>query len=346
MNELFAVKPVDKQFYLEHIKDFLPDQFIDSHTHIWLEQFRIQSEHTLIRSVSWPSLVARDNSVEDLLQTYRLLFPDKQVLPLLMGQPTNDIDLEANNRYVADSAKRYALPALLITVPEWTGDEVREKILAGGFRGTKVYLNFAPAYIPQNEIRIFDFLPPHQLQVLNAMKAVVVLHIPRSQRLKDPVNLAQMAEIAQKFPDIKLIIAHVGRAYCDEDIGNAFEVLNQAPNLLFDISANTNQHTFEKLIEAVGPRRILFGSDMPILRMRSRRICEQGNYINLVPPGVYDPASLDSHMRVVDALTAQSLTFFMYEEILAFKKAAQATGLNRQDVADVFYHNARRVLGL
>lgn len=38
-----------------------------------------------------------------------------------------------------------------------------------------------------------------------------MLHIPRDGRLKDPVNLAQMMEIEEKYPKVKLIIAHVGR---------------------------------------------------------------------------------------------------------------------------------------
>jgi len=49
----------------------------------------------------------------------------------------------------------------------------------GKFLGAKVYLNLAAPYIPEKEIRIFDFLPPHQLDVLHRNKCVVMLHIPR-----------------------------------------------------------------------------------------------------------------------------------------------------------------------
>ncbi len=76
------------------------------------------------------------------------------------------------------------------------------------------------------EIRIFDFLPPHQLDVLNRNGWVVMLHIPRDGRLGDPVNLAQMVEIEKNWPRVRVIIAHVGRAYCDEDVGHAFEKLS------------------------------------------------------------------------------------------------------------------------
>ena len=49
-----------------------------------------------------------------------------------------------------------------------------------------------------------------------------MLHISRPARLKDPVNLAQLLEIEEKYPNVKLIVAHIGRAYTPEDIGDAY----------------------------------------------------------------------------------------------------------------------------
>ena len=178
-----------------------------------------------VRSATWPSRVAKDNSVEDLIRTYELMFPDKQVTPNIW-RPKVEFDIELSNEYVKSSAKKYGFPSLLLTLPEWNGTELEEKIIRGGFLGSKVYLNYAKPYIPQNEIRIFDFLPIHQLEILNKHGWVVMLHIPRNGRLKDPVNLAQLLEIEYNYPNVKLIVAHVGRAYCPEDVGNAFEVLS------------------------------------------------------------------------------------------------------------------------
>ena len=153
-----------------------------------------------------------------------------------------------------------------------------------------------------------------------------------------------MLEIDRRYPNAQVIIAHVGRAYCPEDVGDAFAILAQTKRLLFDFSANTNAPVFERLIRTVGPRRILFGSDLPITRMRMRRICENGNYINLVPRGLYGDVSDDRHMREVDGAQADALSFFLYEEIDAFRRAAQATGLTPQDIEDVFHGNAVRMI--
>lgn len=34
------------------------------------------------------------------------------------------------------------------------------------------------------------------------------------------------------------------------------------------------------------------------------------------------------------------MTFFAYEELLAFKRAAKALNLSRQDIEDIMYNNA------
>jgi predicted TIM-barrel fold metal-dependent hydrolase len=229
--------------------------------------------------------------------------------------------------------------------PDWTAEELRTQLRRGPFSGVKVYLSLANAALKVNEITIFDFLPHAQLALLNELGMIVMLHIPRDGRLRDPVNLEQMLEIERRYPGVKLIIAHVGRAYCEEDMGDSLAVLGrETRNMLFDFSANTNAVVFAELIRRIGPRRILFGSDLPIVRMRCHRICEQGRYINLVPKGLYGDVSVDSHMREVDGPAAETITFFLYEEILAFKAAARETGLTQQDVANVFFHNAARLL--
>ena len=341
---LFDIKPIDREVYDAQLRDWLPERIIDIHAHVWLDKFKVVDPRAPQRAVTWPGRVALDNSIEDLLETYRLMLPGKRVAPLFFGNPTIGGDLHDGNDYVSQCAAAYHLPALILAAPHWSAAELEDRILAGGFVGAKVYLTLADPVIPAKEIRIFDFLPPHQLEVLDRHGWVVMLHIPRDDRLRDPLNLAQMVEIDQRYPNAKVIIAHVGRAYCAEDVGDAFDRLAGAQRLLFDFSANTNAEVFERLIRAVGPKRILFGSDMPILRMRMRRICEGERYINLVPRGLYGDVSGDKNMREVDPPEADRLTFFMYEELLAFKRAAEATGLSRADLDDIFYANAARTL--
>ncbi len=341
---ILSVSKADVAFYQERLSAFLPSRIIDVHAHVCLKAHR-RNKGGERGTVTWTDRVATENPVEDLLDSYRLLLPGKQVLPLIFGMtiaPGDDLD--AGNDYVRRCAAEHGLPALIFAVPNWGVAEFEERVLAGGFLGAKVYLTWAPPEIDPDAIEIFDFLPRHQLAVMNRHGWIAMLHVPRKGRLRDPSNLEQIIEIERTYPNVKLIIAHVGRAYCPEDVGNAFEVLAETRRVYFDISANTNDEVFERLIRAVGAKRVLFGSDLPILRMRMRRICDQGSYVNLVPPGLYGDVSGDNHMREVTIDEAERLTYFLYEEIDALRRAAIRTGLTHSETECIFFENARRIL--
>lgn len=340
MSRLFEVKDIDTRFYQEKLQGFLPERIIDIHTHVWLDEFRISRNEASGRTVTWPSRVAKDNPIDDLIETYKLLLPDKNVIAAIFSNIGPGDDIDAANHYVAQCAEKLSWPAFLFSTPKWSAEEFEKNMLTGKFSGTKAYLSMSETYIPSEEVRIFDFLPHHQLEVLNQHGWIVMLHIPRLARLKDPVNLAQMLEIERRYPKIKLIIAHVGRAYCNEDIGDAFDVLADTQRMMFDFSANTNAFVFEQLIKAVGAERILFGSDMPITRMRMSRISENGRYINLVPKGLYGDVSGDDNMREVKGRDAENLTFFLYEELDAFRRASEQLGLSPPDISRIFFDNA------
>jgi hypothetical protein len=344
MKPLFEVNAVDREYYAARIRDFLPDRLIDIHTHVWLDRFKACDPHAPARTVSWPSLVTKDCPLEDLEETYRLLLPGKRVVPMFFSNLASEDDVDGANAYASECSMRSGYPALIFAAPQWSAQSFENRILAGGFVGAKVYMTMADRYIPAREMRIFDYLPHHQLKILDRHGWIAMLHIPRDGRLKDAVNLAQMLEIERRYPNVQVIIAHVGRAYCREDVGDAFDVLASTRRMRFDFSANTNAEVFEMLIRAVGPARILFGSDMPILRMRMRRICKEGRYINLVPRGLYGDISGDCNMREVDGAEAESLSFFMYEELDAFRRAAEATGLQQKAIEDIFYNNAAQML--
>lgn len=343
---LLDVKPYDVEFYEKNLKDFLPDTFIDCHTHIWLDEQNHFCEAP-IRSCAWPNMVAPDNSVEDLNETNELLFPGKKVISVLYGSPQISIDLKKNNDYVAACAEKYGYPALYISHPTQSCESIEREIAKHPcFKGLKVYLEFAPSYIPTNEVRIYDFLPEKHLALADKHGWVVQLHISRPKRLADPVNYVILKEIEDKYPNLQLIVAHLGRAYADEDLGDALEYLKDTKKTIWDFTANTNANVMQKVLEYFGPDRLIYGTDFPIFRMKARRTVENGFYINEIPEGSLGDVSADKHMREIPYPEAEKITFFIYEEIDSCRRACEKLGLGKEDVEKIFYKTSARIFGV
>lgn len=342
---LFAKTDYDEKVYREQLENYLPDRMIDIHCHVWKDSQIHKPAGAVQRSVVWPSLVAKDNPVEDLQETYKIMFPGKTVSALMFANPSQDLpSLKRMNDYVSECSSRTGFPALYFSHPTESAEELETAILKGGFLGVKAYLDLADPTIPTDQIRIFDFFPHAHLKKLDEMGAIAMCHIPRKLRFRDPVNLADIKEIASTYPNLKLIIAHIGRAYIPSDMGNALEYLSDCKNLLFDFCANTCSYAMYETLKSVGDRRMLFGSDLPILRMRMRRIEENGTYINLVPPKIYGDPSQDPHLREVSEKEAERLTYFMYEEILAMKQATEKLGYSKEQVENLFFNNADNLI--
>lgn len=332
----------DREVYEKELKSFLPDKIIDCHVHLKvasLEPLKNRPPAPKQTAPKWTSLTPKEMTAEDMNHAFQHLFPNQEVTPLVFGDCVHD--LTQINNYVVETRKKYGFPTLYRSSYDMSLDELEERVIKGGYLGLKPYLNQRPIYIPGNETRIFDFLPREQLELANKHGWIVMLHIPRSGRLKDKVNLAQLLEIEEKYPNVKLIVAHIGRAYAKEDIGDAFELLKNTKNMLFDFTANLCGDAIKACIEAVGCKRLLFGSDLPVAFLRLYRITENGKYINIVPKGYYGDITGMSEIREEEN---DKITLMIYEQLRVFKKCAMELKLSDADVEDILYNNAKRLI--
>ena len=328
----------DKFYYENELKNFLPDKFIDFHVHIWKSDMPLAGKSN--GGSTWTHLVADEMTAEDMYNTFNTLFPNQEVTPLVFGGVDQNVD--AVNDYVVQEKKKFDFPALLRTDYIMTGEELEEQVKKGGFIGLKPYLTFCPPYIPASEIRIFDYLPEEHLKTADKNGWIVMLHIPRSKRLKDEVNLAQIMEIEEKYPNLKLVVAHVGRAYSKQDLGDAFDLLKNTKNMYFDFTANVCDDAIKACIEAVGTKRLIFGSDLPISIMRMyRTIDENGFYYNNVPAGLYGDTFDDPHMKISPK---EDITLMIYEQIAALKRVAVDMKLTDAQVEEIMYTNAKQLI--
>ena len=278
-------------------------------------------------------------SIGHFLEISKEMFPKQKMEALVFGGCLTDIP--STNRYVADSNKEYGFPMLYRSDYAEDPDELEANVKADGFIGLKPYLSNCPSYIPSKEVRIFDFLPPAQLEVANRNGWIIMLHIPRDKRLGDPVNIAQIMEIEEKYPNIKLIVAHVGRAYTEADFGDAFKILKNTKNMMFDFTANLFTPAITEGIKTVGVDRFLYGTDLPIAVMRMYRIVENNDYFNVVPKGYYGDVTGQPHMR--EAAEGENISLMAYEQLIAFKRSAMELRLSDSDVEKILYSNAKKM---
>ena len=330
----------DNYVYETELKDFLPPEFIDCHVHVYAHDTGLVKPATAQR-VYWTGKVSRELTGAQLVATYKDKFPQNKVTPLIFGACGKNRDVNVCNDYVKTVADEYDMPTLFRTSYDMSADSLEEQVIKGGFLGLKPYLTFSPDYIPREEIRIYDFLPKEHLEVANKHGWIVMLHIARDKRLKDPVNIAQLLEIEEKYPNVKLVVAHIGRAYAKEDIGDAFDFLKNTKNMMFDFTANVCDDAIKACIEAVGPERLMFGSDLPIAFMRMYRIVENGEYINVVPRGLYGDLTGVPRMRETDET---DVTTMIYEQIRALKRVALELKLTDKEVEDIMFTNAKKMI--
>ncbi|MBQ7076140.1 MAG: amidohydrolase family protein [Clostridia bacterium] len=333
------VTDYDRQVYEKELVDFLPEEFVDFHVHSYKNTFTPRG--TGNGGSTWPLLVADEMTTEQMQDCFKQLFPKNKVIPLVFGGCRQVLD--QTNNYVKEEAEKCGYPKLYRSAYEMDPEELEKNVNEGGFLGLKPYLSNRPPYIPASETRIFDFLPHEHLKVADKNGWIIMLHIPRDLRLKDKVNIAQLMEIEEKYPNVKLVVAHIGRAYSKEDIGDAFDTLGKTKNMYFDFTANVCDDAIEACIKAVGTKRLIFGSDLPISIMRMYRIVENGVYYNVVPRGLYGDVDGEPHMRQTDE---KDVTLMIYEQIRALKRVAEKLNLTREDVEDILCNNAKRLLGM
>jgi predicted TIM-barrel fold metal-dependent hydrolase len=139
-----------------------------------------------------------------------------------------------------------------------------EREMAAGFRGVKL--------LPVNRcFRLSDPACRPFFEKAAELKAPVVIHYgvtvdPTGDlRYADPIDLSP---VARDFPEVPFVIAHFGAGWLDDVLRLAY----QCKNVCVDTSGTNNwmdyhvpkmtlPEVFERALTALGPERVLFGTD-------------------------------------------------------------------------------------
>ena len=331
-------REVDRIVYEEEVLPWLPPKILDCHTHVGLpEHCRSVSAHR--KNQSWAMEVGVHDSWDRLRSNYRVLFPKQEVAALAFAGTWREVDTEAANEYVLAGASDPLndASALYVTRPESSVSAIQKAFLRG-FLGIKPYPDFSPQ--GGHEVSIYDFVPRSHLAAVNEFAGVLMLHLPRAGRLCDPDNVREVLEISDEFPDIRLILAHIGRAFCLPTAERGLPHFADRERVYFDTAANLNADVFECALSIIGPDRLLFGSDLPVTMMRGAREHLGETYVNYT-----DGPYLWNTDRKTPEEEA-NYTYYIYEELRALIRAVSRSRLGKDTLEGILYTNGAELLGI
>jgi hypothetical protein len=342
LHHVFTYDDRDRDFWDRHLEDWVPRRIVDAHVHFVDPAFQVETITDELRRSHWSLEVSDMQSAGTLERCLGILYPGREVSCVGFGFPSLGWDIEGANAHVAEEARKRGWRALAIVRPTWVAEQLASILDRPGVIGVKPYYMLL-GYDRTGRDRfiessIFDFLPRHQLEVLDGRGSWVTLHVPRAARLGHPDNLREIREIRRRYPRIKLVIAHYGRCYTLPHAEEGLLPLADDPGLFFDCSAVLNPDVHRLALERIGPGRILYGTDNPIFYMRGRREWRGRTYINHTSHPFH--FNVEREAPEVEA----RYTLYMYEALGAIRDAFERLGLGAREAEDVFGGNARRLI--
>lgn len=318
------------RIWQEELDGFVPDKVLDFHVHIF-------NKPTLPEGQTFDCAghPISEYDFEQLDQDLAEVYPGRQAAAVCFGMPSVEYNLLENNRYVAAGCDNRRLFALRLIDPHEDPAKVRQDVVDFGFVGFKPYLDYVRKD-DNNLVEIHEMLPAEMMRIADELGLIVMLHIPRKDRLADPLNQRQLVEICSSWPRAKIVLAHIGRAYFLKNVVGNLDKLKDLPNLYFDITMVSNWEVLEYTFQTIPHRKIIYGTDIPlaIAPGTSVEINNQYTYITPVP---WLLSISDDHGKLV-------FTSFLYEQLRAMKKAVRRLNLPGKFVEGMFYNNGMELL--
>jgi predicted TIM-barrel fold metal-dependent hydrolase len=325
---------VDRRIWTEELHSFVPRRVFDVHNHYYRWALNTSPD----KETGHAAGLGRDFPEADRARSDAwdaLLLPGRKVQRLSFGCPLwSTSDFGISNRFVAEQESRDPSSAVLMMVhPGMSCDYIESQVREHGFLGFKPYRMHATTGDPV-ECRITDFLPEQQIAIAHRHRLLIMLHIAKRDAIADQANIDDLVRLTSKYPNAQWILAHCARSYSAWAIERAAKRLRGLPNIWYDTSSVCESDAIEALINGVGPDRVMYGSDNPVGVGR-------GKYIAFGYAWAY--LSETNHTLGLAHCNPQ-MTFVLYEQIRAMRRAAIRLGLARAQIDDLFYNTAARLV--
>jgi len=332
----WEMRTYDQEIVERELKSFLPDRLFDAHAHLHelshygsTEPGSPFASHLKFLGNAPPRL-----GLPEYREHMKWLAPDSRVDGLfmptaLMGEPSVINSFVASE--VAGDPDCFAGMAVR---PDMDPEQVREEVRRRNFVGLKPYHVHAGAQ-PTWNADIERFLPEPLVKVAHEERLCITLHLVKRRALADPGNQQAIRRYCEKYPNMKLILAHAARGFNPHHTIEGIGALSGLRNVWCDTAAVTDCGAFEAVVRTLGHERLLFGTDFFISHIRGRCVAIADSFAWLY----------EDTLDWSEAAYAQvQPTLIGIESLRCLKLAAMNLRLTDRQVEDVFYHNARALL--
>lgn len=245
---------------------------IDVHTHIFPKKMRQNRENYFEGEKAFEMIYnspkATMASADDLIRAMDEDGVDKSVI---CGFPWSGMDaIKYNNDYCMEAVERY--PDRLIGLGCFDTftpgvDKETERCLKGNLSG----IGELAFYLSGIDEQALSTLEP-VMELCLKHKSFVLLHtnepVGHMYLGKTPITLSQIYNLAKKFPDNKIILAHWGGGIFFYQLMKK-EVRDTLKNIYYDSAASPflyNPEIYRYAMDLAGKDKVLFGSDYPLLK--------------------------------------------------------------------------------
>ena len=334
----FTYTQRDRDFYQTYIAPRLPARLWDVHQHMTLPEQLARMDPAMIRA-DWAIQCGMAMSFEDYDRFRSTVYPGVSVSVTAFGNVVRGADHAANNAYIASLLGQHKIETgFLVLDPSVPAAQTERLYDEGGFCGYKPYADMV-AGAKGADVTFPEFMPPDHMRLLNERQGKLMLHVPRPGRLPDDRNIRELLELRQQYPDITIIIAHMGRSYCPGTLTQALDKLGAHVNEFhYDFAAVLNPAVMQVALARIDHDRIHYGTDLPVFWWHGRRRWTETQYFNLAREDF-------DWNRHEDREHEAEYTLFLYEQL---KNLLDVTGQAADPAAlrqKIFYANSAALFG-
>jgi glutamate-1-semialdehyde 2,1-aminomutase len=317
------------------IQTRLPEQLFDAHAHLY---DRSHLHLPAINPNNWFDQGPANGGMEVYLrQTDLQIGAGRWRGGLFFGFPTHHCDTATANRFVLDEIAPYpSSRALLLARPTDDPDALDKLLAHPQASGLKVYHHWS-SHRPTFDATIETFLPEWMWQLCHKHHAAIMLHMVRTHALADEHNQHTIRTLCQRYPNVKLILAHAARGFNKWDTIQGVASLRGLDNVWFDTSGVCESEPFLAILREFGPRRLLWAGDFPITERRGKCV-SVGDRFSWI-----DPPTIDQANPLGDPCPTLLVGL---ESTRAVLKSLDDFGASEQDRIDIFHDNAARLLNV